>query len=121
MLTLHRLDLRVPEDVAVVGFDDSVLAPSLVPSLTTVHAPLHEVGREGVRKLIQLIQTGEAEPLTLLPTELVIRRSCGCTNLVEPEGWPDLTKQELPGRSETSLTRMPADSAESNYSPAISS
>jgi LacI family transcriptional regulator len=95
MLTLHRLGLRVPEDVAIIGFDDSYLASSMVPSLTTVRAPIREMGREGIRKLLKLIHTGEAEPLTLLPTELVIRRSCGCTSLVEPEAWPDQVPQVL--------------------------
>jgi len=50
----------------------------LTPPLTTVHAPTEQVGAEAARQLIKLIQTGQANLLTLLPTELVIRRSCGC-------------------------------------------
>jgi len=78
VMTLNGLGLRVPQDVAVVGFDDSVMSSNLTPPLTTVRAPSKEVGREAARQLIHLIETGEAEPLTRLPTELVIRNSCGC-------------------------------------------
>ncbi len=100
VLTLQKLGLRVPEDVAVVGFDDMEIASTLVPPLTTVRAPIREVGCEGVQQLLRLIRTGQAEPLTLLPTSLVIRQSCGCTSQVEQEVWPDLargsTGQEVP-------------------------
>jgi DNA-binding LacI/PurR family transcriptional regulator len=69
---------RVPEDVAVVGFDDVSFARFLNPPLTTVRAPIEQVGREAVRQLVNLIRDGSAEAKTLLPTELVIRESCGC-------------------------------------------
>lgn len=69
--------LRVPEDIAVTGFDDIPLARHLSPSLTTVRAPIETAGHEAVRQLINLIRTGKAERLVLLPTELVIRHSCG--------------------------------------------
>ncbi len=77
LIGLKDAGLRVPEDVAVVGFDDIRLSRYLAPPLTTVRAPIETAGREAVRKLIGLIQTGYSEQLTLLPTELVIRRSCG--------------------------------------------
>jgi DNA-binding LacI/PurR family transcriptional regulator len=70
---------RIPEDVAVVGFDDQRMAPYLTPPLTTVRAPTEEVGSEATRQLLQNIQApGPCNGTTLLPTELVIRRSCGC-------------------------------------------
>jgi DNA-binding LacI/PurR family transcriptional regulator len=75
---LKEAGLRIPEDVSVVGFDDQLLSSYLNPSLTTIHAPTREVGQEAAHQLIQLIRTGSAEPLTLLPTELIIRDSCGC-------------------------------------------
>jgi DNA-binding LacI/PurR family transcriptional regulator len=78
LATLEARGVRVPEEVAVVGFDDQRLATILHPPLTTVRAPTEQVGREAVRQLIQLIRTGQADPLTLLPTELIVRRSCGC-------------------------------------------
>ena len=71
--------LRVPEDVALVGFDDIRPSHYLTPPLTTVRAPIEAAGREAVRQLINLIQTGKAKRETLLPTELIIRRSCGAS------------------------------------------
>jgi DNA-binding LacI/PurR family transcriptional regulator len=68
---------RVPQDIAVVGFDDIRLASYLDPPLTTVRAPTEQAARVAVEQLARLIQGGEAEVMTLLPTELVIRRSCG--------------------------------------------
>ena len=78
MLALEARGARVPEDISVVGFDDQRLATILHPPLTTVRAPTEQVGREAARQLIKLIRTGSADSLTLLPTELVFRRSCGC-------------------------------------------
>jgi DNA-binding LacI/PurR family transcriptional regulator len=78
IIALRRAGKRVPEDIAVVGFDDVHLADYLMPPLTTVRAPVEQAGREAVRQLVRLIHTGQADPLVLLPTELVIRRSCGC-------------------------------------------
>lgn len=71
---------RVPEEVAVVGFDDQNLASVINPPLTTVHTPTAEVGRAAAEQLLRLIRTEQADLLTLLPTEIVIRRSCGCNN-----------------------------------------
>jgi len=75
---LQAAGRRVPDEVSVVGFDDQRLAAVLTPPLTTVYAPTEQVGREAALQLIRLIQTNHADPLTLLPTEIVIRRSCGC-------------------------------------------
>lgn len=78
LIALAQAGKRVPRDVALVGFDDTLVARYLTPPLTTLHAPTERVGREAVRQLVRLITTGQAEPVVLLPTELVIRRSCGC-------------------------------------------
>lgn len=74
---LKEVGIRVPEDIAIAGFDDIPLARHLTPPLTTVRAPIEMAAREAVDQLVRLIRTGEAERLVLLPTELVIRRSCG--------------------------------------------
>jgi LacI family transcriptional regulator len=76
---VHEAGLRIPQDIRLAGFDDSLFARILTPPLTTVRAPIEEVGRQGARLLIQLIR-GEAVPeRTVLPVELVIRQSCGCS------------------------------------------
>jgi DNA-binding LacI/PurR family transcriptional regulator len=68
----------IPQDVAVVGFDDVPFARYLSPALTTVRAPIEEIGREAVRQLVRLMNGEPAQALTLMRTELVIRESCGC-------------------------------------------
>jgi LacI family transcriptional regulator len=66
--------------VAVVGFDDVEFAGYISPALTTVRAPIEEVGREAVRQLLTILNGGQAESLVLKRTELVIRESCGCVS-----------------------------------------
>jgi len=75
---LNQAGVRVPEDVAVVGFDDVEVVQYLSPPLTTVAIPIEELGRIAMRQLLSLIRTGSAEPIIEVETELVIRRSCGC-------------------------------------------
>ncbi len=65
--------LRVPEDVAVVGFDDSAVATSSTPLLTTVRQPSFAQGEAMATTLIDLLEGREPDRLTLMPTELVIR------------------------------------------------
>jgi len=68
----------VPEDVAVVGFDDVPFARYISPALTTMRAPIEAIGRAAVHQLTRLMRGERAEALTLMRTELVIRESCGC-------------------------------------------
>ncbi|WP_350348070.1 LacI family DNA-binding transcriptional regulator [Agromyces sp. G08B096] len=65
----------VPDDVAVVGFDDDRYAATAVPPLTTVRQPSTEMGAEMARKLVRLVEGHEVEPETILTTELVVRAS----------------------------------------------
>ena len=76
---LLKAGLRVPEDVALAGFDDVDFAGHAQPPLTTVRAPTQKVGEEAVRLLLHLIQHETAEEVILLPTQMVLRRSCGCS------------------------------------------
>ncbi len=79
LAALGEAGKKVPEEVSVVGFDDQRMSPYLEPPLTTVRAPTEEVGREAVRQLLKLIAGEEpGTPTTLLPTEIIIRQSCGC-------------------------------------------
>jgi DNA-binding LacI/PurR family transcriptional regulator len=69
---------RVPQDIALVGFNDIPLAALLDPPLTTVAAPAYQMGRTAMRMLQSLIE-GKRPPQTrvMLPTSLVLRQSCG--------------------------------------------
>ena len=75
---LYEVGLRIPEDVKVVGFDDTSIAPFFTPPLTTVRAPTEEVGRFAAQQLFCLLNGEVPEFTTLLPTEIIIRQSCGC-------------------------------------------
>jgi LacI family transcriptional regulator len=75
---LKQAGRSIPQDVAVVGFDDVPFSRFLTPPLTTVRAPIEQVGREAVRQLVYCIRGESCEPEVLFPTELVIRQSCGC-------------------------------------------
>ncbi len=77
---LAESELNVPEDVSVVGFDDTRMAPFLNPPLTTVQAPTKEVGRSAAQQLFYLLAGKQPQLETLHPTKIVIRRSCGCHN-----------------------------------------
>ncbi|MFF1506856.1 LacI family DNA-binding transcriptional regulator [Streptomyces sp. NPDC058326] len=71
---LARADRRVPEDIAVGGFDDSPAALSSRPSLTTIRQPWDRISSEMVRMLLARI-AGEQPSAVILPTELVRRES----------------------------------------------
>jgi DNA-binding LacI/PurR family transcriptional regulator len=78
MSAIRRAGLRVPEDVAVVGYDDSALALSSDPPLSSVRQPIEEMGREMARAL--LAQLGESRQVArsiVLATELIVRGSSG--------------------------------------------
>lgn len=70
------LGLRVPEDLSVVGYDDSPLAASSRPPLTTVHQEVTSKGQEAVRALMDLMRSEPDEVArVVLPTSLVVRES----------------------------------------------
>ena len=75
---LHQHGLKVPEDVAVIGFDDLGFAPFLNPPLTTVRAPTESVGRIAAERLFGLLENQTSDEVIILPTEIIFRRSCGC-------------------------------------------
>jgi DNA-binding LacI/PurR family transcriptional regulator len=101
---------RVPEDIAVVGFDDAVnllrhdlgveqygreagdalvertvnISASTLP-LTTVRVPFHEVGARSVELLVSKLENLPVAAVETVPTELVVRRSCGCLPAAEAD------------------------------------
>ena len=78
---LESFGVRIPTDMAVVGFDDDYYASRMLPPLTTVRTPIEEVGRVSVKHLIELIDTGKTEDEIMLKTNIVIRQSCGCRDV----------------------------------------
>ncbi|NOH00901.1 MAG: substrate-binding domain-containing protein [Chloroflexi bacterium] len=78
---LQQRGIRVPDEIALTGFDDVGEAQSMGVPLTTVHQSFYEVGRRSLEGLLKRIK-GEAVEDVILPSRLVVRWSCGCL----PEG-----------------------------------
>lgn len=77
---LKERQLRVPDDVALVGFDDIQAAAFVEPALTTVHQPLYEMGATATKLLMKLLRGEElTQRKVTLPVHLIIRQSCGGT------------------------------------------
>lgn len=84
MQSIRQAGLRVPEDIAIVGFDDIPMAQSVEPPLTTVRQPIQQIGFVATNMLIDILETRVCEPSrrlepqhVVLPTELIVRESCG--------------------------------------------
>ena len=76
MRVMRGHGLRAPQDVAVIGFDDSVIARHTEPPLTSVHQPIEEIGQEMVRLLLPKIDGADLDPHeVVLTTRLVLRGS----------------------------------------------
>ncbi|MGS2613239.1 LacI family DNA-binding transcriptional regulator [Micromonospora sp. LZ34] len=73
--TLREAGRRVPDDVAVIGFDDIETAAYTEPPLTTVRQPIQEIGRQMTRQLLRLAAGEAIETALVLPTELIRRES----------------------------------------------
>jgi LacI family transcriptional regulator len=82
---IRAAGLTVPGDMALVGFDDLPQSAMADPPLTTVRQPIQRVGALAVKTLIDILQNGPDLPRRLiLPTELVIRDSCGAARIDAP-------------------------------------
>ncbi|MDW7674429.1 MAG: LacI family DNA-binding transcriptional regulator [Bacillota bacterium] len=77
----RELKLNVPQDLAVVGYDDIELASIIDPPLTTIHQPRYEMGSMAVWTLIQQIEQKHIHTVNQFKTNLVIRESCGAKNI----------------------------------------
>ncbi|MFC7344388.1 LacI family DNA-binding transcriptional regulator [Saccharopolyspora griseoalba] len=72
---LRREGVRVPEDVAVIGFDDIALSAHADPPMSTVRQPIAGIGRTMAGQLLRAVDGEQIEPAVTLPTELVLRSS----------------------------------------------
>jgi LacI family transcriptional regulator len=70
--------VRVPQDLALVGFDNIEISQFAYPALTTIAQQKDEIGRQAVQRIIELISGAERDSRKILvPTRLVVRESCG--------------------------------------------
>ncbi|HLI75756.1 MAG TPA: LacI family DNA-binding transcriptional regulator [Acidobacteriaceae bacterium] len=86
---ISALGLRIPEDIAVIGFDDFDTADILQPAMTVVRQPIEDIGRIAAEVLFAHLQqqkgaTPERIRQRVLPVELVLRNSCGCATPTHP-------------------------------------
>ncbi len=80
LLAIHKSGLSVPDDVAVVGFDDLPGSQYTIPPLTSVHQPIYEKGVQAAKMLIEQIEGKQKEvSYVQLNPQLVIRESCGAS------------------------------------------
>jgi LacI family transcriptional regulator len=79
---LHDMNRSIPQEVALIGFDDFELASAFRPSLTVVRQPAAELGRQAAHLLFERLDADRIYPPVriTLPTELILRESCGCSN-----------------------------------------
>lgn len=77
MSALREVGIRVPDDVAVTGFDDIPFARLANPRLTTVAQPIEAMGERAARMLLEAIRTGHVPDTEVFPVKLVIRESTG--------------------------------------------
>jgi LacI family transcriptional regulator len=98
MIALRACGLRVPEDVAVAGFDDIPIARYVAPPLTTVRTRIAEFGGGAMERLAGLIEGTESEggASRIGECELVVRASCGARRGNDPVPQPELATQEHP-------------------------
>lgn len=82
MRALKQAGISVPDDVAVVGFDDLPVASYVAPELTTIRQDVRKAGEILVQKLVRLIE-GEAVESQLIKPELIVRESCGANRAGE--------------------------------------
>ncbi len=72
---LARAGLRVPEDIAIMGFDDSPVATSVKPQLTTMRQPSFQQGEKMASTLVGILAGESPRHITILDTELIVRES----------------------------------------------
>lgn len=80
--TIHKKGLRIPEDVAIIGFDDMLWSYVLNPPLTAIRQSGFDIGHRAAEMLLQRVQDPQRSvSKIILNPELVVRKSCGATNV----------------------------------------
>ncbi|MBN1798761.1 MAG: diguanylate cyclase [Spirochaetales bacterium] len=78
ILEMQKHGYKVPDDAAVTGFDDTEESLTTKPTLTTIKQPFYDIGQESVKMLLSLLEGKKVPDKIVLPTEFLIRESCGC-------------------------------------------
>ena len=87
----RRMGVRIPEELAIVGYNDIPLATRMVPTLTTVHVPIHDFGAAAAHLLLEQIETGQpSRRRVIFNPELMVRGSsvAGAASPASPQPVP---------------------------------
>lgn len=83
LLKLFRsLGVRIPQEIALTGFDDIAEGAIVTPPVTTVRPPFHELGKKAVELLCWMIRGETVPQQVILPSKLIVRQSCGCKSTI---------------------------------------
>lgn len=103
---LKAMGIRIPEDITICGCDDTIEGSGFRPSLTTVHMPIKQMAAKAI-DIVEAVNRGETvEQDTLIPGDLVLRGSCGCSKKDEyydPSGLVNQLREDFVSIRQASL------------------
>jgi LacI family transcriptional regulator len=70
---LHKNKINVPEEISVIGYDNTLIAQMSIPPLTTIAQPLHEMGEKAMEKVLEILENGEDGNSIILPHKVIER------------------------------------------------
>src|SRR5262249_38098508 len=85
MRELQACGIRIPENLRVAAYNDLAEGRAIIPSLTVMRKSFYSAGQKSLETLLELIQGNPVPDQNLVPSELILRRSCGC--------WPQALQQ----------------------------
>ncbi len=107
LTVLREAGLRIPQDIAIVGFDDSLEALTQTPPLTTLHSSPFEMGFQALELLLEYIERRKKDDeIVQVPMRLVVRQSCGCQPAAVPSLVFTVAAQQISPVDRSSLTRQ---------------
>lgn len=102
MQALRERGARVPQDVAVIGFDNRLEGTTQIPALSSVHVPLYELGYHALELMHKHLEgSAELNSIVKVNTRLVIRESCGCSSAILLPGEQEISKLPMDLNFET--------------------
>ena len=104
MSVLKEAGLRIPQDIAIIGFDDTLEAMTQVPPLTTLHGSPFRMGYQALEALVDYVEgkTPTIEDVKV-PMQLILRQSCGCQPSTIPEFVFESSGQPLSRKDERNV------------------